>query len=49
MPKIKGSQFEQLGQDTVAKAIAKAEGTTVKKAKEKLAKAKAEHMAKQKV
>ena len=48
MPKIKGKDIQQLGQDTVAEAIAKAEGTTVAKAKDKLAKAEKEYKEKQK-
>ncbi len=37
--------LEWLGQDTVAAAIADAEGTTLKKAKDKLKKAKEKHNA----
>ena len=43
MPKIKGKDIQELGQDTVARAIAKAEGTTVKEARKKLAKAEEEY------
>lgn len=44
MPTIKGSEIQQLGQDTVARAIAKAERTSIAKAKDKLSKAKAKYM-----
>ena len=37
------NDLEQLGQDTVAKAIADAEKTSIGKAKEKLKKAKEKH------
>ena len=43
MKEIKGSELEQLGQDTVAQHLAKAEGTTIDKAKEKLKEAKEQY------
>ncbi len=44
MPETK--DLQELGQDTVAKAIAKAEGTTIAKAKDKMKKAKEAYLAK---
>jgi hypothetical protein len=43
MPKIKGSELQDLGTNVIAELIAKAEGGSIAKAKDKLNKAKDEH------
>jgi len=44
MSEISGSQFQELGEETVAKAIAEAEGTTIEAARTKLQAAKQLHL-----